>query len=165
MAVLDSVLSSLTCGDSTHTILVCSTLLHDPQKLICNLVLPSPALSAISIKTNIGLTSHHCVYFQIKYHVMEKTDNAPRKNTFPSPHSWPSAGVRCFFSSSFHTRPLWECVWKEEEKSTPTPALCQEWEEGNVFFLGALSVFSTWGYFQCQRFFLIFSCYPVVRFF
>ena len=59
MAVLDSVLSSLTCGDSTHTIFVCSTLLHDPQKLICNLVLPSPALSAISIKTNIGLTLHY----------------------------------------------------------------------------------------------------------
>ena len=82
---------------------------------------------------------------------MEKTDNAPRKNTFPSLHSWPSAGVRCFFSSPFHIRPLWECVWKEEEKNTPTPALCQEWEEGNVFFLGALSFFSTWGYVILQE--------------
>ena len=104
------------------------------------------------------------------YHLMEKTDNAPRKNTFPSPHSWPSAGVRCFFSSSFHTRPLWECVWKEEEKSTPTPALCQEWEEGNVFFLGALSVFSTWGFsFKWTNFFfktpLEIVCHQLDKFF
>ena len=69
----------------------------------------------------------------------------PEKIHFLSSHSWPSAKVRCFFSSPFHTHPLWECVWKEEEKSNPTPSLCQEREEGNVFFLGALSVFSTWG--------------------
>jgi len=42
------------------------------------------------------------------------------------------------FSSPFHIRPFWECVWKGEEKSTPTPALCQEGEEGNLFFSGRI---------------------------
>ena len=64
------------------------------------------------------------------------------KNTLPSSSSWHSAGVGVFFSSSFHTHSQRGRVWKEEEKKHLTPALGQEWGEGNVFFLGALSVFS-----------------------
>ena len=79
---------------------------------------------------------------EIYYPHVEKTDNAPRKNTFPSSHSWHSAGVGVLFSSSFHTHSQRGRVWKEEEKKHLTPALGQEWGEGNVFFLGALSVFS-----------------------
>ena len=66
----------------------------------------------------------------------------PEKNTFPSSLSWHSEGVGLLFSSSFHTHSQRGRVWKEEEKNLLTPALGQEWGEGNVFFLGALSVFS-----------------------
>ena len=76
------------------------------------------------------------------YPHVEKTDNAPRKNTFPSSSSWLSVGVGVLFTSSFHTHSQRGCVWKGEEKKHLTPALGQEWREGNVFFLGALSVFS-----------------------
>ena len=79
--------------------------------------------------------------FPRHYPHVEKTDNAPRKNTFTSSSSWHSAGVGLIFSSSFHTHPQRGCVWKGKEKQHLTPALGQEWEEGNVFFLGALSVF------------------------
>ena len=65
--------------------------------------------------------------FKFQYPHVEKTDNAPRKNTFPSSHSWHSAGVGVLFSSSFHTHSQRGCVWKEEEKKHLTPALGQEW--------------------------------------
>jgi len=32
-------------------------------------------------------------------------------------------------------------VWKEQEKKHLTPAMVQEWEEGNIFFPDAFSVF------------------------
>ena len=38
-------------------------------------------------------------------------------------------------------------VWKEEEKNHLTPALGQEWKQGNVFFPFALSVFSIRWYY------------------
>jgi len=49
--------------------------------------------------------------------------------------------LECFFSSPLHIHSQRRRVWKEEEKKNLSPALCLEWEEGNVFFPDAFSVF------------------------
>jgi len=69
----------------------------------------------------------------------KKTDNAPRKKfLLPTPGT---VQVGMLLSASLHIHSQRRRVWKEEEKKHLTPALGQEWEEGNVFFPDAFSVF------------------------
>jgi len=70
-----------------------------------------------------------------------KNGQCAQKKKIPSSHSWHSPWVGLLFSSSLHIHSQRRLVWKEEEKKHLNPALRQEWEEGNVFFPDAFSVF------------------------
>ena len=92
------------------------------------------------------------------YHLMEKTDNAPRKNTFPSPHSWPSAGVRCFFFFFLpYTPSLRVCMERRRKKhshSCTVPGVGR----GKCIFSGRIVRFLHMGVLQLIIIIMVISC-------